>query len=40
MVALAFELKILGGGTDLQIVLCHSMNAGGVVEALKGCGNT
>ena len=40
ILVLHFCPKILGGGRDLQIVLCHSMNAGGVVEALKGCGNT
>ena len=27
--------KILGGGKDLRIVLCHSMNAGSVVGTLK-----
>ena len=28
---LAFCSKILGGGGDLYMVLCHSMNAGSVV---------
>ena len=31
MVVLAFCLKILGGGRDLQMVLCHYMDAGSVV---------
>ena len=27
MVAFGFLLQILGGGGDLQMILCHSMNA-------------
>ena len=32
--------KILGGGRDLQMVLCHSMNAGWGVGKLRGGGDT
>ena len=32
---LGFCSKILGGGGDLQMVLCVSMNAGSVVGTLK-----
>ena len=31
MVAYRFFPKILGGGRDLQMVLCHSMNTGSVM---------
>ena len=31
MVAFGFYTKILGGGGDLQMVLCHSINADSVV---------
>ena len=32
--------KILGGGGDIQMVLCHSVNAGCVVGTLRGGGDT
>ena len=31
MVVFGFSLKFWGGGRDLRMVLCHSMNAGSVV---------
>ena len=35
-----FAPKILGGGWDLIMLLCHSMNAGSVVGRHTGDGNT
>ena len=32
MVAFDFYPNILGGDRDLEIILCHSMNAGSVVD--------
>ena len=37
---LAICPKILGGGGDLQMVLCHFINAGRVVGTLRNDGNT
>ena len=40
VIAFGFFSKILGGYRDLQMVLCHSMNAGSVVGIPLGGGNT
>ena len=40
MVAYGFCSKISGGGRDLQMVLCHSMNTGSVMGIPYSGGDT
>ena len=40
VVAFDIYFNILGGGRDLGMVLCHSINAGSVVGTLIGGGDT